>query len=161
MVPMKESNKIITYPDSDVTVNVIKEEGERSKFAMTFFSICLNNSKILLLTSDIMYKEVHGVCEKQNLGDPEKSLFYKLIKNRKNKIEIFASKEEIELSIKYGGKNHKDLLHYILAKNYSADYLVSNNIRHMELVKEIYDKEIHQNQKEIKIVLPKDYPNIK
>jgi hypothetical protein len=62
----------------------------------------------------------------------QKKSIYKLIKTEKQ-IEIFASKEEIELAIKYGGKNHKDLLHYILAKNYSADYLVSNNLRHMEL----------------------------
>ena len=160
MTPITYPKKLITYPDSDVTINVIKEEGKRSSYAVTFFSVCLTNSRVLLLTSDVMYKEVHGVCKEQNLGDPENSIFYKLIKNHKNKIEIFASKEEIDLSIKYGGKNHKDLLHYILAKDYGADYLVSNNITHMELVKEIYDKEIHQHQKEIKIVLPKDYPEM-
>lgn len=157
-MPIPDSKKLKTYVDTDVIINLFKEEDHRSKNAMTFFMLCLkNSSKVTLLTSDLLFKEIFGVSKDQDLKISENNVFYKLLENRKNLIKINASPTQIQLAQKFGGNNWKDLLHYILAKQLEADYLVSNNVPHMRLVKTIYAESINEYKKDIIVLRPIEY----
>lgn len=71
---------------------------------MTFFLFCLSkSSKTTLLTSDLLYKEIFGVSKNQDLKISETNIFYKLLKNNKNLIKIYASPAQIKLAKTYGG----------------------------------------------------------
>lgn len=161
MSPIQKSRKDKVYVDTDVLINVFKEEKDRSKNSTAFFYVCLSkSSKTILLTSDLLYREAFGVSKDQQLNISEDNVLYRLLRDDSKIVKIQASKEQIELAKKFGGQNWKDLLHYMLAKQLDADYLVSNNIPHMRHVKQIYADRINEYKKEIKILKPREYLEI-
>jgi predicted nucleic acid-binding protein len=143
--------------DTDVIINIFKEEGLKSKISTSFILLCVKKSSTTtLLTSDLLYKEAFGVIKSKKITVSENNFLYKLLENHNIK-KIIATTEQIKLAKRYGKNNWRDLLHFILAKELEADYLVSNNVIHMNLVKKIYAEKIITKIKEISIMTPAKY----
>jgi predicted nucleic acid-binding protein len=105
------------YVDTCVYVELF-EGGDKSAFAFDFFAKGWN-CKFELVVSDWVRSEL----KKRNL-DSEYPLLFERFKS-KNKLHFVEhTKEELELAKSKGG-NWQDYLHYLIAKKYGCDKIVT------------------------------------
>jgi len=147
--------KIMFYLDSDVYINTIKDEGNRTENTDIFLMNCCLEKKlfITLIISETLISEVIGVANHQNLNI-DNHLFNLLVEKGKIKY-VKPNQADIELAKELWPEHYKDMLHYIIAINEKVDYILTNNVPDFNNAKYLYHLKFLQiNQ--IPIKLPRE-----
>jgi predicted nucleic acid-binding protein len=159
---LQQKSRINNYPylDTNIYIATIKSEKDKSQFCKLIFEKILNNKNKKIIISDLYKEEIKSVCKKKKLN-AEISIAYELtfLKNSQ-KIEITTNKTHTKIAKeiskifkkRIGENEYNDCLHFILAMESNAKYIITDNISHFEEIKEIYKNKY--NKTSIEIISP-------